>query len=71
MVETSYKVTGLLTIVHAYTSSQAIVDARSKKRRRGRAAAVSVVPTTTGAAIAATQVLPRLEGKMDRLAVSE
>jgi glyceraldehyde 3-phosphate dehydrogenase len=62
-------VAGFLTTVHAYTSSQAIVDAPSKKWRRGRAAAVSIVPTTTGAAIATTQVLPHLEGKMDGLAM--
>lgn len=61
--------TGFLTTVHAYTSSQAIVDAPSKKMRRGRSAAVSIVPTTTGAAIATTKVLPQLEGKMDGLAM--
>ena len=60
---------GLLTTIHAYTSSQAIVDAPSKKWRRGRAAAVSIVPTTTGAAIATTKVLPQLEGKMDGMAI--
>lgn len=60
---------GFLTTVHAYTSSQAIVDSPSKKWRRGRAAAVSIVPTTTGAAIATTKVLPRLKGKMDGLAM--
>jgi glyceraldehyde 3-phosphate dehydrogenase len=62
-------VTGFLTTVHAYTSSQAIVDAPSKKWRRGRAGAVSIVPTTTGAAIATTKVLPQLEGKLDGLAM--
>lgn len=61
--------TGLLTTIHAYTSSQAIVDSPSKKWRRGRAAAVSIVPTTTGAAIATTKVLPQLEGKMDGMAI--
>lgn len=60
---------GLLTTIHAYTSSQALVDAPSKKWRRGRAAAESIVPTTTGAAIATTKVLPQLEGRMDGLAV--
>jgi glyceraldehyde 3-phosphate dehydrogenase len=62
-------VTGFLTTVHAYTSSQALVDAPSKKWRRGRSAAVSIVPTTTGAAIATTLVLPKLEGKLDGLAM--
>jgi len=61
--------TGFLTTVHAYTSSQAIVDAPNKKMRRGRSAAVSIVPTTTGAAIATTKVLPQLKGKMDGLAM--
>ncbi|MGD8624820.1 MAG: type I glyceraldehyde-3-phosphate dehydrogenase [Anaerolineae bacterium] len=61
--------TGFLTTVHAYTSSQSLVDAPSKKWRRGRAAAESIVPTTTGAAIATTLVLPQLEGKMDGLAM--
>ncbi len=62
-------VTGFLTTIHAYTSSQAIVDAPSKKMRRGRAAAANIVPTTTGAAVATTEVLPQLEGKMDGLAL--
>lgn len=61
--------TGLLTTIHAYTSSQAIVDSPSKKWRRGRAGAVSLVPTTTGAAIATTIVLPQLQGKMDGMAI--
>ena len=62
-------VAGMLTTVHAYTASQRIVDGPSKKWRRGRAAAVSIIPTTTGAAIAATQVLPALKGKLDGLAL--
>jgi glyceraldehyde 3-phosphate dehydrogenase len=60
---------GFLTTVHAYTSSQSLIDAPSKKWRRGRAAAESIVPTTTGAAIATTLVLPQLKGKMDGLAM--
>lgn len=60
---------GFLTTIHAYTSSQALIDSPSKKWRRGRAAAQSIVPTTTGAAVATTLVLPQLEGKMDGLAV--
>ena len=62
-------VTGFLTTVHAVTSSQAIVDSPKKKVRRGRSAMVSIVPTTTGAAIATTEVLPHLEGKLDGLAM--
>jgi glyceraldehyde 3-phosphate dehydrogenase len=60
---------GLLTTIHAYTSTQALVDSPRKKWRRGRAAAVSIVPTTTGAAIATTRVLPQLEGKMNGMAI--
>jgi glyceraldehyde 3-phosphate dehydrogenase len=59
----------LMTTVHAYTSSQAIVDSPAKKRRRGRAAAANFVPTTTGAAIATTKALPELAGKFDGVAI--
>jgi glyceraldehyde 3-phosphate dehydrogenase len=62
-------VTGFLTTIHAYTSTQSLVDAPSKKWRRGRAAALSMIPTTTGAAVATTKVLPQLDGKLDGLAV--
>ena len=55
-------VSGLLTTVHAYTSTQKMVDGPSSKFRRGRAAAQNMVPTTTGAAIATTEVLPQLNG---------
>jgi len=59
----------MMTTIHAYTSSQAIVDAPSKKYRRGRAAAANFVPTSTGAAIATTKVLPKFKGKFDGVAV--
>ena len=59
----------IMTTIHAYTSSQSIVDAPSKKIRRGRAAAVNFVPTSTGAAIATTKVLPSLKGKFNGVAV--
>jgi glyceraldehyde 3-phosphate dehydrogenase len=59
----------LMTTVHAYTSSQAIVDSPSKKFRRGRAGAANFVPTTTGAAIATTKALPELVGKFDGVAI--
>ncbi|MFW6057836.1 MAG: type I glyceraldehyde-3-phosphate dehydrogenase [Persicimonas sp.] len=62
-------VNGLLTTVHGVTSSQALVDSPHKKWRRGRSALASIVPTTTGAAVATTRVLPQLEGKMDGLAM--
>jgi len=56
---------GLMTTVHSYTSSQAILDAPASKTRRGRTAAENIIPTTTGAAIATTKVLPELKGKID------
>jgi glyceraldehyde 3-phosphate dehydrogenase len=62
-------VTGFLTTIHAVTGSQSIVDAPAKKWTRGRSAIANIVPTTTGAAIAATLVLPELEGKMDGMAM--
>lgn len=58
-----------MTTIHAYTSTQAIVDGPASKMRRGRAAAMNFVPTTTGAAIATTKVLPEIEGKFDGVAV--
>jgi hypothetical protein len=58
-----------MTTIHAYTSSQSVVDAPKKKWRRGRAAAVNFVPTSTGAAQATTKVLPQYEGKFDGVAV--
>ncbi len=56
---------GLMTTIHAYTGDQNIVDAPHKDKRRARAAAVSIVPTTTGAARAAALALPAMEGKLD------
>lgn len=60
---------GIITTVHAYTSSQAILDLPASKTRRGRAAANNLIPTTTGAAIATTKVLPELKGKIDGMAI--
>jgi glyceraldehyde 3-phosphate dehydrogenase len=62
-------VSGLLTTIHAYTSTQKTVDSSAKKFRRGRAAAQNIVPTTTGAAKATCKVLPQLKGKMDGRAI--
>ncbi len=59
----------ILTTIHAYTSTQAIVDSPNKKKRRGRAGAANFVPTSTGAAIATAKALPQLEGKFDGVAV--
>jgi glyceraldehyde 3-phosphate dehydrogenase len=59
----------IMTTLHAYTSSQSIVDGPSKKWRRGRAAAANLVPTSTGAAIATSKALPQYKGKFDGVAV--
>lgn len=60
---------GLMTTIHAYTMSQRILDGTHKDIRRARAACMSMIPTTTGAARAVTQVIPELEGKLDGMAV--
>jgi glyceraldehyde 3-phosphate dehydrogenase len=62
-------VAGQLTTVHSYTGSQSIIDGPQSKRRRGRAAAENIVPTSTGAAQATTEILPQLEGKLDGMAI--
>ncbi|MDW7771654.1 MAG: type I glyceraldehyde-3-phosphate dehydrogenase [Desulfobulbaceae bacterium] len=59
----------IMTTVHAYTATQSIVDTAAKKWTRGRAAAINFVPTTTGAALATTRVLPELEGLFDGISV--
>jgi glyceraldehyde-3-phosphate dehydrogenase type I len=59
----------MVTTVHAYTASQALVDQAARKKRRGRAAAASLIPTSTGAANATALVIPELKGKMDAIAV--
>jgi glyceraldehyde-3-phosphate dehydrogenase type I len=59
----------LVTTIHAYTGTQGLVDKPSKKRIRGRAAAVSLIPTTTGSDVATTMVLPELKGRLRALAV--
>ncbi|GGL34368.1 glyceraldehyde-3-phosphate dehydrogenase 1 [Halarchaeum grantii] len=61
--------TGTLTTVHAYTGSQSLIDGPQGKTRRGRAAAENIVPTSTGAAQAATEILPALKGKLDGMAI--
>jgi glyceraldehyde-3-phosphate dehydrogenase type I len=58
----------MMTTIHAYTSSQSLMDQPTRKRRRGRAAALSIIPTTTGATKATARVIPELEGKMDGMA---
>ena len=60
---------GLVTTVHSYTNDQMILDLPHKDLRRARAAAMSMIPTSTGAAKAVSLVLPELKGKLDGLAV--
>jgi glyceraldehyde 3-phosphate dehydrogenase (phosphorylating) len=60
---------GLVTTVHSYTNDQSILDLPHKDLRRARAAAMSMIPTSTGAAKAVSLVLPELKGKLDGLAV--
>ena len=59
----------IMTTVHAYTSSQSLIDSPSGKLRRGRAAAVSIIPSSTGAAVATTKALPQYAGRFDGLAL--
>ncbi len=59
----------VMTTMHAYTSSQSIVDGPSRHFRRGRAAGANLVPTTTGAALATTRALPQYAGLFDGIAV--
>lgn len=60
---------GIMTTIHAYTNDQRILDFPHKDKRRARAAAVSMIPTTTGAAKALGLVIPALEGKMDGMSI--
>ncbi|MDI9476962.1 MAG: type I glyceraldehyde-3-phosphate dehydrogenase [Natronincolaceae bacterium] len=60
---------GLMTTVHAYTNDQRILDLPHKDPRRARAAAESIIPTTTGAARSVAKVIPSLEGKLNGLAM--
>ncbi|RMG29010.1 MAG: type I glyceraldehyde-3-phosphate dehydrogenase [Bacteroidetes bacterium] len=61
-------VSGYITTIHAYTADQRIQDAPHRDLRRARAAAINIVPTTTGAAVAVGKVLPKLQGKLDGIA---
>ncbi|MDD3732370.1 MAG: type I glyceraldehyde-3-phosphate dehydrogenase [candidate division Zixibacteria bacterium] len=62
-------VKGFMTTIHAYTADQRLQDAPHKDLRRARAAALSMVPTTTGAAKAIAEVIPAMKGKMDGIAI--
>jgi glyceraldehyde 3-phosphate dehydrogenase len=58
-----------MTTIHAYTNDQTILDSPHKDLRRARAAALSMIPTTTGAAKATSLVIPEVEGKLDGMAI--
>jgi glyceraldehyde 3-phosphate dehydrogenase len=60
---------GLMTTIHAYTNDQVVLDEPHKDLRRARAAALSMIPTTTGAAKAISEVMPEMKGKLDGLAI--
>jgi glyceraldehyde 3-phosphate dehydrogenase len=60
---------GLMTTIHAYTNDQKVADMIHKDLRRARAAAVNIIPTTTGAAKAIGKVIPELDGKLDGFAI--
>ena len=60
---------GLMTTIHSYTNDQSILDLPHKDLRRARAASLSMIPTTTGAAKAVSLVLPELKGKLDGMAI--
>ena len=60
---------GLMTTIHSYTNDQVILDFPNKDLRRARSAAVSMIPTTTGAAKAVALVIPELKGKVDGMAI--
>ena len=60
---------GYMTTIHAYTGDQRLIDAPHKDPRRARTAAINLVPTSSGAAIAVTQVIPKLKGKLDGMAI--
>ncbi|MEK6527413.1 MAG: type I glyceraldehyde-3-phosphate dehydrogenase [Nitrospirota bacterium] len=70
IVDQKFKIKrGLMTTIHSYTNDQRILDLPHKDLRRARAAAVSMIPTTTGAAKAVGLVLPNLKGKLDGMAI--
>ncbi|MEW5701899.1 MAG: type I glyceraldehyde-3-phosphate dehydrogenase [Candidatus Zixiibacteriota bacterium] len=69
LVDTFGIESGFMTTIHAYTNDQRILDLPHKDLRRARAAAMSLIPTSTGAAKAIGQVIPQLDGKLDGIAV--
>jgi glyceraldehyde 3-phosphate dehydrogenase len=70
VLQQQYGIThGYMTTVHSYTNDQKLLDLPHKDLRRGRAAALSMIPTTTGAITATTEVLPELNGKLNGISV--
>jgi glyceraldehyde 3-phosphate dehydrogenase len=69
MHETFGIISGIMTTIHSYTNDQQILDLPHKDLRRARAAAMSMIPTTTGAAKALKEVLPAMAGKLDGMAI--
>jgi glyceraldehyde 3-phosphate dehydrogenase len=70
VLDDSFKIVkGFMTTVHAYTPNQKILDAPHKKLRRGRAGAINIIPTTSGATTATCAVIPQLKGKIEGLAL--
>ncbi|MEZ4360622.1 MAG: type I glyceraldehyde-3-phosphate dehydrogenase [Kofleriaceae bacterium] len=69
MHETFGVISGIMTTIHSYTNDQQILDLPHKDLRRARAAALSMIPTTTGAAKALKEVLPAMAGKLDGMAI--
>lgn len=62
-------VKGLMTTIHSYTNDQSLLDVPHKDLRRARAAAVSMIPSTTGAAVAVSKVMPEMDGKLNGTAI--
>ncbi len=70
LIDSKFKIQkAFLTTIHSYTADQRLVDGPHRDLRRARAAAQNIVPTTTGAAIATTKIMPHLSGKFDGLAI--
>jgi glyceraldehyde 3-phosphate dehydrogenase len=69
MLENFGIVKGIMTTVHSYTNDQRILDLAHKDMRRARTAAVNIIPTTTGAAVAVGKVIPEVNGKMDGMSL--
>ena len=70
VLEENFGITkGFMTTVHAYTPNQKILDTPHKKLRRGRAGAINIIPTTSGATTATSAAIPELKGKINGLAL--